>query len=206
MRRSRNSGAVPAPGCSRQDRPAYQGRRLPANESSHECPLGRVVVDEHERIELQFQPLGDRPQVVGLVLPIGHEARECRDSFENHVVALIERLAGFFVVVLRANGEHDSPLLEFLGIALKCEEGFAFAGALPELDAAGPQVADNSAPQRVVQVEHQDLLARAEHGPQQADDAVRVGDQALRTAGHFEFEIKPRIEPARSPGLGGKPA
>ena len=94
--------------------------------------------------------------------------------------------------------------LEIVDVLLEREERLPFARALAQPDAAGPKVADDAAPERVVQVEDEDLLAPAGDRPQQAEDALRVGDQAFRAARHLEFEVEARVEPAPGAGLGGQ--
>ena len=104
-------------------------------------------------------------------------------------------------VVLGADGQDDSALLELLGVMLQGEMGFARRASLAEHDAVEPVVADHAAPQRVVEIEHQTFLRQA---PLRGEDAG--GEIAIRRRGlrrDFQLALKPA--PDVEPGVDSVP-
>src|SRR6185437_16443006 len=100
-------------------------------------------------------------KVRGLFGPVRLEHRDMV-LLQRHFRMLSEGLASGRVLVLRADGEHDSTLPEIEGEGLDGEEGFARRGPLPEHDSIEPVIADHAAPERIVEIEDQNLprLAR----------------------------------------------
>ena len=102
-------------------------------------------------------------------------------------------------VVLGADGQDDSALLELLGVMLQSEMGFAGRASLAEHDAVEPVVPDHAAPQRVVEIEHQTFLRQAPQGGEDARGKIAVKRRGLR--GDFELALKPApdVEPGVDP-------
>ena len=67
-------------------------------------------------------------------------------------------------VVLGAHCQNDAALVQVLDVALPVLEGFSGRGGSAELDAFHAVVADDAAPERVVEVEHQHLLGAGVRG------------------------------------------
>ena len=102
-------------------------------------------------------------------------------------------------VVLGADGQDDSALLELLGVMLQGEMGFAGRASLAEHDAVEPVVADHAAPQRIVEIEHQTFLRQAPLRGEDARGEIAVRGRRLR--GDFELALKPApdVEPGVNP-------
>src|SRR5262249_13465508 len=83
---------------------------------------------------------------------------------------------------------------------------FALTGPLAQVDSSRSYVADDPAPESVIEIEYEDFLALADDSSEKTDQAVGIINQAFRSAGHLELVIKAWIEPAFGPGLGSQPA
>ncbi len=115
---------------------------------------------------------------------------------QRHFGMLPEGLACGRVLVLRADGEHDSAPPEIEGEGLDGEKGFARRGPLPERNAVEPVVADDAAPQRIVEVEDQNLARLALERADNAGDHVGVDGREIRREGKLRGVPVARIVPA----------
>ena len=96
-------------------------------------------------------------------------------------------------IVLAADGEEDAAITEAEGRALELLEGPP--GVLvPELDARDAVVADDAAPQRVVEIEHEALRGRSQRAAERAREMAR--EHGLVRGG----DRRPRERP--EPGVG----
>ena len=134
-------------------------RQLP-----HERPLGGIVVGKDQGVEPDIQAAGDFAEIGGLVVPVGHEAGDVVQA-QDHFRMLFENFLGDVFAVLAAHGQQDAALLQGLGVVLEGEKGLALAVALAEADAAQAVVADHAAPEGVVEIEHEALLASSPFAP-----------------------------------------
>ena len=114
---------------------------------------------------------------------------------------LLERRQRIGLVVLGAHGEDDAALGEIARIGLERDEGFAGGAALAEHDAFETVIADDAAPQRVVEIEHQALRRAALLGGKQPADEIAVERRGRRR--HLLLGAMPehRIVPAVQPVL-----
>ena len=154
---------------------------------SHQLALERAVVQEHDRVEADVQRLADAADVVGLGPPVGDEDRDVLLA-QHHVGMALEGLERGRVVVLAAHGEHDAAPLELAQILLQAVVRLAVAERV-HLERRDAVVADDAAPQRVVEVDDHTL----------DDRAVRRGDQVDHVLGHQRQVLE------RAEGLGQRP-
>ena len=114
-----------------------------------------------------------------------------------------ERLDGVGLVVLGAYGEDDAAAGLFAGIVLQGEEGLAERAALAEHDAVHAVIADDAAPERVVEIEHQAFERTALAGGGDAGDELAVHGRGGE--GDFLFGAVPEagIVPGAQPIAGG---
>jgi hypothetical protein len=71
---------------------------------------------------------------------------------------VIEGFDDIPLVILGADGENDAASRQLSGVVLDRGKGFTKAISLPQDDAVETVVADDPAPDRVVQVQHQALV------------------------------------------------
>ena len=112
---------------------------------------------------------------------------------------IAKRRFGDLGVVLGADGENDSALLELLGVALQGEMGFACGAAFAQDDAVNPVIADHPAPQRVVEIEHQTFLRQAPQGGENAGGEIAVEGRRLRRDFQLALKPAPDVEPGVDP-------
>src|ERR1700719_1932910 len=94
---------------------------------------------------------------------------------------LLERPARHLVGVFRGNRQHDASLAQIECQALNSEMGFARRIALGDVYALDAVVADDSAPNRVIEVEDQHLAALAADGGYHAANVIGIQrDEFLR--------------------------
>src|SRR5262249_32516211 len=79
---------------------------------------------------------------------------------------LLEGLLGVRLVVLAAYGEHDAALLEFQRVSLHGRIRLALGAVSSESESVDAVLADDSPPDRIVEVEYQNLLRKTEQRPQ----------------------------------------
>ena len=113
-------------------------------------------------------------------------SRKCRPAAAPFRYAS-ENLLGDVFLVLAAHGQDHAPLLQALDVLLEGHVGFAFGLALAQADALEAVVADHAAPERIVQVQHQALLAQAQVGRHQRGHAMGIIDQVLRGHGSLAW-------------------
>ncbi len=102
---------------------------------------------------------------------------------QGHFGMLPERLASRCVLVLRADGQHHAALPQIEGEVLDGDEGLARRRSLAERDAVNSVIADDAAPQRVVEIKDENLLRLAHERPHDAGDHVGVNGSELRREG-----------------------
>ncbi len=122
---------------------------------AHLAALDVVVVEEHEAIEPEIEGGGELADVLRLAAPVDHR-RDDVLSLEAHVGPRVEHAPDVLLHVLRAEAD-DHPVAPEFGERVLQQEVF-----FVELDALGPNLTDNAAPQRVVAVDD-DNLARCSH-------------------------------------------
>ena len=108
-----------------------------------------------------------------LFVPVGDEAGDVA-ALQHHFGMLLERLHRVGFVVLGADGQDDAAAAEFAGVFLEGGIGLTEGAALAEGDALQPVIADDAAPDGVVQVEHQAFERPALLGRDPAADEVAV--------------------------------
>ncbi len=118
---------------------------------------------------------------------------------QEHVRMLFERTAGYRVIVFRADGNKNAPLPELQGQPLNGQKRFSLGIALPNKNAFQPIIPDHSAPNRIVEVEHQAFACLAANGPEQP--SYRIGIDRAAVRGKRELVRYPleRIEPSVDP-------
>ena len=121
--------------------------------TSHLGTLVRIIVNEDQRLDAEIQRFRNRPQIVGLALPVGDENRDVIQS-EHHFRMQQKGLTGHIRVVLGAHSKNNTAFLQFFDVSLKINERFA-RNAFAKNDAVQPVVADHTAPERIVEVHHQ---------------------------------------------------
>ena len=105
-------------------------------------------------------------------------------SLQHHVGMVAERRQRHLGVVLGADRQHDAAIDQLLQRHLEVLEGLA-VGAAAEHDAVDPVVADDPAPERVVEVEHDRPSRQAEPRRQHGGGVARHDRQALGREGHL---------------------
>ena len=115
---------------------------------------------------------------------------------QGHFGMLPEGLARCRVLVLRADGQHDAALPQIEGEVLDGDEGFARRRPLPQRDAVESVVADDAAPQRIVEIEDENLPRLAHERAHDAGDHVGVDGGELRREGKLRGVPVARIVPS----------
>ena len=117
---------------------------------------------------------------------------------------LLEDLPRIAVVVLGANREEDAPLFQLQQVTLEGDEGFSRRSSA-ELQSREPVLADNPAPERVVEVEDYALPADAELRADDSGCVTGEDRQGLERNRLFGRVPLPRAEPALLSERGSKP-
>ena len=138
---------------------ATSGKKPP-----HQGPLGRVVVDEDERIELEFRRSAIVRRLSALFSQLATKQAKS-DSLRIMSARFSNGSRALASSFLEQTASRMPRRERSLSVRLKGQERFAFARTLSQRDSAGAHVAHDSAPERVVEVEHEDFLAPAERPP-----------------------------------------
>ena len=172
-------------------------RQLGANVGA----LGGVVIEEYEAVQPEVQSARHRLEVVHLVLPVGEEGGkivQCQDrSFMP-----VEGQPRILFVVLAADGQKNSALLQLATIPLQCLMGLAAGVRGAKLDAPEAIFANHTSPQRIVQVEDEHFLCQAKPGADQCQ--LGFGESRKGLVGRVLLGQIPRavILPALSSEVG----
>ena len=118
--------------------------------------FGRIVVEEHERVDADVEGRGNRPQIGRLVRPVSLKDGDMILT-QEHVRMIAEGKARVVLVVLAADRKNDASRPKLQRHPLYGKKGFARGGSLAELDSCKPVVANHAAPKRVIEVKHQAL-------------------------------------------------
>ena len=173
------------------------------DELPDDLALGGVVVGEHERVEPDRELRREPSQVRRLVVPVDGERRDVVQT-QTHLRVPFEDLADVRLVILRGDREDDAALLQLEHVLLERDEGLAEPVAA-ECDAIDPVVADDAAPEGVVEVEDEALAREAEA---RGDDRRRVPGQernGLERDGLLRAQPVPVVEPSEPAEVGGDP-
>src|SRR5277367_401128 len=108
---------------------------------------------------------------------------------------LLKRLLGDRRIILGANSEDDTPLLELQRVTLQHEMGFALRAAGAEHDAVHTIVADDSAPQGVVEIAHQALPGSSALRRYDAGEELSVQRPGLESDFLLRLQPAPDVEP-----------
>ena len=122
-----------------------------------DLPFEGVVIEKHHRVETNVQDGLDGAYVVYFCLPVGLEHGYVVE-LQDHVGMMLKRLPGCFLVVFRGHADDDAALAQFLYPHLELSEGFSDAQSVTQLDAFYAVVANDSAPDGVVEVEDEAFL------------------------------------------------
>ncbi len=118
---------------------------------------------------------------------------------DRHLGMLAERQPRNVVVVLRGNGKDDAAVAEPQRRLLHGEMRLAGRVALPDHDAFEPVIADDAAPQRVVEIEDEAAAALAAQRRDDAADMIGVERQEDRRERQLRHVPQGRIVPALEP-------
>ena len=109
---------------------------------------------------------------------------------------LFERQARIGRFVLARHGQQDASLAKSAQVLLERLERLTARASLTELDSRETGVADHSAPQCVVEIQHHDLSTAAEGTSDDARDRLHVLDHQIERHRLFGFEPQARVVPA----------
>src|SRR5437762_10738163 len=127
------------------------GQRL-----AHARAFDRIVVDEDHGLEPEIQIGREIEDVLGLVGPVDLPSDEVFLT-EHHLGMLEHRLERDRLFVLAHDAEDDAPALQVLDRSLKVHERLAEAVVPTEPESIPPDVSHDPAPQRIVEIENEQL-------------------------------------------------
>ena len=142
--------------------------------------LRGVVIDEDEAIDAEVEFFGDGQDVFVFRFPVCLEARDMFNLEDG--AGMLKAGSCDVVVILRTDCKEDAAIAERETVFLKCSVGFANWRLVTDLDLVGSIIADNAPPERVVEIENQDLAAFA----------VECFDDGIEGSGEFEVRLWPR--------------
>ena len=145
---------------------------------AHARPLGRIIVDEGDGLEAEADLLGNLQQGLRLVAPIDPEGREVI-FLQDHVRQLGDGGTRLFLVVLAGDGQGDAARGQSAQDLLEMKVGIARIVAA-ELKAFQAVLAQDAAPERVVEVEHQQ--PRRASGQREDEAGVAPGQRLAEGA------------------------
>src|ERR1017187_5556570 len=122
---------------------------------ANQIPLKRSVVHEHHGIETDVQCLLDQFDVINLVVPVSNEDCDVIEA-KRHPRMIAKHFFCSLLLVLAANRENDSALLEFPRPLLERIERMPHP-KLAELNIFHTLIPDHSPPNRIVEIENQTL-------------------------------------------------
>ena len=163
--------------------------------------LGGVVVGEDDRVGQDVELGGRLGDVAVLVLPVRLDDDEVVRL--QRALGVVEAGDRVFTVVFGADRQHDADGLELLDITLELIVRLGNAGLLADLDAVHAVVADNAAPERVVEVERERLLVLAEDRLDDVRDAEGEGRDRLEAHRVFVHVPEQRVRPFLQAVVGG---
>ena len=145
--------------------------------------LKGIVIQKYQRIHADIQHGLDVADVAGLVLPVGHEHGDVL-QLEDHFRVVQEGFFGSGFIVFGADAKDDAPVFQFLQPQLEGREGVAQT-QLADLDAVDAVVAHNTAPERVIQIQHDAFFKAAGSGQHRIGDLLGNMGQNVGAEGHF---------------------
>ncbi len=133
--------------------------------------LKRIVVEESERIDTNVQFLSDLTEILCLVGPIDAHRREVFCAHQ-HARMLLQRFHGIVEIVLAAYRQQNSFARQIeQGTVQGLIGGARIFGA--DFDAGHSVFADHAAPQRVVEIDDQNLGGAAAEGHDETHPLAR---------------------------------
>ena len=170
---------------------------------AHARALNGIVVEEHDGLQAEVQLRRQLDEVRGLVLPVDAPAGEVLDP-ELHLGMPPDGFERDGLLVLADDAEHEAAARESLERALEIREGLPHAVVTAELQVLPAHVADDAAPQRVIEV-HDDELAR--RALQAANGGLHVLHGLLKDGvGERDFPLIPELRAERARARAHGPA
>src|SRR5579859_4558648 len=123
---------------------------------------------------------------------------------KHHLRKLLKRLDGLVVVILARDGEKHSAIRKRENRFLKGLKGFSTWRSVSDLDPVDPVLAYNTAPERVVEVKHQDFLHGAFERAGNMRHLVRDIDHEIRRARLLAFKPRPLVAARKETSPGRK--
>ena len=165
--------------------------------------LGRIVVDENERVEAEPESLSDLGELLGLPAPVRDEGGEVGQP-EPHPRVPLERRPRGLRVVLGGDREKNAPAGQGQKVLLERRIGLA-VGSRADRDPVGPFLADQTSPEGVVEVDDEAAGPEPEvsrqHGRRLAGEQRqrRIGEGLTRRMPHSRLEPALLADPGREP-------
>ena len=138
----------------------HDGDRRALDLRADDFALGGIVVGKDDRIGQDIQLGGSFRNIAVFIFPV------CFNNDEvvrlQHAFRMVQPGDRVFMVIFRADREQDAEGFELLEVALEFVVRLRNAGLLTDLNAVYAVVADNAAPECVVQIECERLFIFAE--------------------------------------------
>jgi hypothetical protein len=137
---------------------------------THKVTFDGIVIEKDHGFQPKRKLIGNRPDVAGLVFPIGLKDRDVVFA-KQHFWMLLERQPPDLVFIFRANGKDNSPASEIESHFLHSEKSLSGRVSLGDLNALETIIADDASPERVIQIQNQAAPAPAS---QRSEDSTQV--------------------------------
>ena len=165
--------------------------------------LHGAIVIKRQRVEADAQLFGDGAQAGCLVAPMDLGRGKIL-PVEHHVGVMLEDLPHFRFIILAGDGQQNAAVAQ--GADGLLEVPVDPAGVIPaERDSSRPGLAEDAAPQGVVQIQNQALGGGHVEGANQARQSPGDRDLGGRGERHSRDIIQPRIEELPQAGFESEP-
>src|ERR1051325_6951291 len=115
-----------------------------------------MVVDKHEVVEPEIQLARERKQITHLVVPVDPPPGEI-GATQHHLRMTIDGFQSDLFRILADESQHDPPTGQAFESPLKRAECFTDGVVAAEIQVLPSDLADDTAPQGVVEVEDENL-------------------------------------------------
>ena len=175
--------------------PVQRGHGHTGHLRGHDGALRRVVVGKDKAVRAQIQLGRDGLQVQVLRVPVGLDGDEIIGA--QHAVRVVQARQRVGLVVFGVNGQDDADGFQRLAVALELGVDLTLGHLGADGQAIHAVVADDAAPERIVQVEHKRLFVAPVQGLDDIGHAVGQRRDRVETDGIFVHVPEEGVAPRR---------
>ena len=164
---------------------------------AHDIPLRRVVIHKNKAVGQNVHLLRNFRNIPALRLPVRLDQDKVLRPQDT--VRMVQPGNGIVMLILGRDVEHHADVFLCFDIGLELRIHLSHGSLLPDFQIFHAVIPDDSAPERIVQIQHKRFLVFSEHRLDNISQIVGKFRDRLHTHGIFVHMPVKRIRPSVKP-------